>query len=372
MSTTPVAASEAVVPVDRRDEILAELTDPNKMTTQTLKLLQETICKGGSPEEIKLFGVVCGRTKLDPFTKQIHFVKRYDSQLQKEVAAHQVGIDGFRVISLRSGKDRGMTGPLWCGVDGQWVEVWTSSEPPFAAKVGLRVEGFPDPVWAIARWKAYAQKKRDGGYTHMWATRDAEMLAKCAEALCRRIAFPNDLSGLYTEEEFGDDERPVEHTKSRVTEELKRDAVIRESASKSVAAVIEVAETAGEAPKEQDAATDDTPAEEPESEGRDPRSAADKAEVLAQGSVDDMMVTLAALRQASGGKRAFYETITKEGKKPRVALVDGALLIAAGQIKNGAPVKAWLDSLKASDRAWGLMCGEIIRVAKDLGVEVVR
>jgi hypothetical protein len=78
--------------------------------------------------------------------------------------------------------------------------VWLKKEHPAAAKVTvLRGEGrFP----AVALWDEYVALKRDGSVTQMWANKGALMLAKCAEALALRKAFPQDLSGIYTSDEM--------------------------------------------------------------------------------------------------------------------------------------------------------------------------
>lgn len=161
-----------------------------EFTPNDVDLIKKTVAKDASDGELKLFLAIAGRTGLDPFARQIFFVKRGG------IGQTTISIDGFRLIAERSGKYEGQLGPYWCGPDGEWKDVWLKDEPPAAAKVGVMRAGFREPLFAVANFSAY------NAGSPIWKKMPALMVSKVAEMLALRRSFPLELSGIYGVEEM--------------------------------------------------------------------------------------------------------------------------------------------------------------------------
>lgn len=164
---------------------------------EQIELLKRTVAKGTTDDQFALFMTIAQRRKLDPFAKQIWCV------LRKGEMSVQTAIDGFRLIAQRTGEYDGQGKPLWCGEDGVWKDVWLSDTPPAAAQVLVYRKGVSHPSPGIAHLKSYAAYDDKARLQSKWAQMPEHMLAKCAEALALRKGFPEELSGLYTDDEMG-------------------------------------------------------------------------------------------------------------------------------------------------------------------------
>lgn len=157
----------------------------------------------GSPAELAILLHHCQRTGLDPWARQIYLITRQDRQRGTR-ATVQVSIDGMRLVADRvdrqTGGHHGYEETLWCGDDGQWRDVWLAVTPPAAAKVTIVRDGHRIPV--VAHGREYMPYTAKGTPAGLWRDKPALMLAKCAEALALRRAYPQDLSGLYTSDEM--------------------------------------------------------------------------------------------------------------------------------------------------------------------------
>jgi phage recombination protein Bet len=176
-------------------------------TSEKCSLLKRTHAPTATDDEFAMFLEVCKGVDLNPFRRQIYLIIRDGKRRGVTI---QTSIDGYRAIANRACKSAGLLRSeeptMWCGDDGEWLDAWLGHGPPSAAKYTCTVAQSNGSVvrrfTAVARVASYGQKSYDGNLTGLWATMPDVMIAKCAEALALRKAFPEDLGGLYTDDEM--------------------------------------------------------------------------------------------------------------------------------------------------------------------------
>jgi len=159
----------------------------------------------------------CERTRLDPFTRQIYLIERrqWNPNLGERGGYEyrqtiQTGIDGFRVIRDRAAAARREVveyeDTIWYDGAGGEHKVWLEADAPAACKVVVLVWGDqasrPRRFPAVLRTASYMATNRDGKPQANWSSQPDHMIEKCCEAFALRRAFPQDLGGLYIEEEM--------------------------------------------------------------------------------------------------------------------------------------------------------------------------
>lgn len=194
---------------------------------EQLELIKSQIAPEATPDELKLFLYQAKRTGLDPLTRQIYCIHRWSKGGKRMTI--QTSIDGFRVIAERSGNYGGQSEPVFTyDKDGNLESCKISvfrfhNDIRFEASVG------------VAYLSEYCQYDKDGKPMGLWA-KPHIMLQKVAEALALRKAYPQDLSGIYTNEEMQQADE-LSYLKTHLTEldvELAVDLCVSKSELKTL------------------------------------------------------------------------------------------------------------------------------------------
>lgn len=172
-------------------------------TPEQIKLITEVVAKGATQDELKLFLYRCQNLGLDPLKPGlIHFVK-YGSGPGSIV----IGIDGFRARANRTGKLAGINRGVVRDNNGKCVGAWAE----------VHRSDWSHPAREEVTLAEYNTGKA------MWARMPETMIKKVAEAAALRMAFPDELGGVYSTEEMDqaekhkveplkNEELPVENT----------------------------------------------------------------------------------------------------------------------------------------------------------------
>jgi phage recombination protein Bet len=203
-----------VVPFARQNSVV-------EYTGKQIDLIRKTVAADCTPTEFDLFMEVSRRVGLDPFRKQIYAVVYSKDNPDKRKMSIITAIDGYRAVAARNRDyrpdenpptfeyDPSLKGPTNPGgIVSAMVKCWK-----------LAPDGQWHPVAGIAFWDEFcplkeiwaydpgAGKKRPSGVFELdpksnWFKMPRTMLPKCAEAQALRRGWPEDLSGVYTEDEM--------------------------------------------------------------------------------------------------------------------------------------------------------------------------
>lgn len=162
-------------------------------TDDQVSLIKKQIAPRATDDELKLFLYQAKRTGLDPLARQIYCIHRAGKMTV------QTSIDGFRVVAERTGDYGGQDEPEFIEVDGKLICCKVSvykfrGDIRYKASVG------------VAYWDEYFPQDNN----FMWKKMPHTMLSKVAEALALRKAYPQDLSGLYTNDEMQQANEPAQ------------------------------------------------------------------------------------------------------------------------------------------------------------------
>jgi phage recombination protein Bet len=174
------------------------------------RTLTTSLYPAAKPESVLMVLDYCAARKLDPLKRPCHIVpmevkvgNTYEWRdvvlpgiYELRTTAHRTGqyLGHAKAVYGPEEKHAGVMAPTYCEFT---VYRWNPA-------ITQRAE-FPVCVW----FKEVVATKRDGQANQRWAKAPIQMLTKCAEAAALREAFPDELGGLYAEEEI-DGQRAID------------------------------------------------------------------------------------------------------------------------------------------------------------------
>lgn len=148
---------------------------------EMIDTLKQTVCRGATDAQFKLFVEVCKATGLNPFLKEIWFIPN---------VGVMAGRDGY----LRVANDHPM-------FDGMETKVERDENGiPIKATCSVWRKDRGHPITCEA-W--YSEYKKSG---NVWSTYPSAMISKVAEVLALKRSFS--INGVVTEEEIGPQGQP--------------------------------------------------------------------------------------------------------------------------------------------------------------------
>lgn len=174
--------------------------NPAAMSVEQISLIKSTIAKNASDDELKLFLYRCQHMGLDPLKPgQIHFVKYGSSQ-----GTIVIGIEGFRLRAGRTGKHSGTKRGILRDPDGKCIGAWAE----------VYRNDWQQPAREEVSFAEYNTGKAN------WQKMPETMIKKVAESAALRMAFPDELGGVYSDDEMDQAKEKNNQAKADTVQEL--------------------------------------------------------------------------------------------------------------------------------------------------------
>jgi phage recombination protein Bet len=188
---------------------------------EMVKVLKATVAAGLNDHEFVLFAEHCKATKLNPFKKEVWAIKgkgytnRQGQYIEGKLQI-MTGINGFVTIANSHKEYNGME----CGLvtpEGELVSQAYPKNDFVGAWARVHRKDRQVPTESVVFLSEY-DKSIDQNYPAggIWRTMKRVMIQKCAKSVALREAFPQELNGLYTEEEM-----PIEYSAAAKAKEGK-------------------------------------------------------------------------------------------------------------------------------------------------------
>lgn len=179
------------------------------VTDEQLKLAKETVASKLNEHEFDLFLYNCQRQGIHPLDHMLIPVVRTDNGVRR--LTFTTTVDLLRSRAAESGEYAGSDDAVFTE-DGRLPKQATVT-------VWRIVQSVRCPFTATARWDEYVPS---GDQAFMWKNKPHVMLAKCAEALALRKAFPKQLAGMYAAEEMHGPDRTESVEEKKTRKEVER------------------------------------------------------------------------------------------------------------------------------------------------------
>lgn len=151
-----------------------------KKQDSRLAVLRDTVAKGATNTEFQMFLEFCKATKLNPYKREIWFIKMKDGRVQM-----MTGFAGYLAIANSHPAYDGMESGITRDEKGFLISAW--------CKVHRKDRKYPSHSEVM-----FNEFSKGGN----WNVMPTVMILKVAKSHALREAFPQELGGLYVPEEM--------------------------------------------------------------------------------------------------------------------------------------------------------------------------